>query len=305
MKKLTLLLMISILILSLIACESEGKEDDTLSVVATTTMLADLAKVIGGDIVEVEALMGPGIDPHLYNASAGDVDKMTNADLVVYNGLHLEGKMEEIFEQLEGGDKVVVRISKGLSENELVTDTETNTHDPHIWFNVKLWEKSAENLYQGLIELSPENKEAFTANYENYKKELDELHNYVNEQVALVPEKSRILVTAHDAFAYFGDAYGFEVLGLQGISTESEAGTSDVTELANFIVERNIKAIFVESSVPKKNIEALQEAVAAQGFNVEIGGELFSDSLGSKGTEAETYLGTVRSNIDTIVGALK
>lgn len=305
MKKLTLLLMISILILSLIACESEGKEDDTLSVVATTTMLADLAKVIGGDIVEVEALMGPGIDPHLYNASAGDVDKMTNADLVVYNGLHLEGKMEEIFEQLEGGDKVVVRISKGLSESELVTDTETNTHDPHIWFNVKLWEKSAENLYQGLIELSPENKEAFAANYENYKKELDELHNYVNEQVALVPEKSRILVTAHDAFAYFGDAYGFEVLGLQGISTESEAGTSDVTELANFIVERNIKAIFVESSVPKKNIEALQEAVAAQGFNVEIGGELFSDSLGSKGTEAETYLGTVRSNIDTIVGALK
>lgn len=305
MKKLTLLLMISILILSLIACESEGKENDTLSVVATTTMLADLAKVIGGDIVEVEALMGPGIDPHLYNASAGDVDKMTNADLVVYNGLHLEGKMEEIFEQLEGGDKVVVRISKGLSENELVTDTETNTHDPHIWFNVKLWEKSAENLYQGLIELSPENKEAFTTNYENYKKELDELHNYVNEQVALVPEKSRILVTAHDAFAYFGDAYGFEVLGLQGISTESEAGTSDVTELANFIVERNIKAIFVESSVPKKNIEALQEAVAAQGFNVEIGGELFSDSLGSKGTEAETYLGTVRSNIDTIVGALK
>lgn len=305
MKKLATLLLISILIVSLIGCETEAKEDDTLSVVATTTMLADLAKVIGGDAVEVVALMGPGIDPHLYNASAGDVDKMSNADLVVYNGLHLEGKMGEIFEQLEGGDKIVVKISKGLSESELVTDTETNSHDPHIWFNVKLWEKSAENLYQGLIELSPENKEIFKANYENYKKELDELHDYVSEQVALVPEKSRILVTAHDAFAYFGDAYGFEVLGLQGISTESEAGTSDVTELANYIVEHNIKAIFVESSVPKKNIKALQEAVAAQGFNVEIGGELFSDSLGSKGTDAETYIGTVKSNVDTIVGALK
>lgn len=306
MKKVMLLLVISLLMVSVfISCESQGVEDDTLSVVATTTMLADLARVIGGDIITVEALMGPGIDPHLYNASAGDVDKMSKADLVVYNGLHLEGKMGEIFEQLEGGDKIIVRISKGILEDELVTDEATGAHDPHIWFNVKLWEKSAENLYQGLVQLSPENEATFKKNYDNYKEELNALHDYVNEQVALVPEQSRILVTAHDAFAYFGDAYGFQVLGLQGISTESEAGTSDVTELANFIVKHNIKAIFVESSVPKKNIEALQEAVAAQGFQVEIGGELFSDSLGSKGTDAETYIGTVKSNIDTIVGALK
>lgn len=307
MKQSITLLIITVLAVTTIftGCQSNEADTDGLRVVATTTMLADLANVIGGDLVQVEALMGPGIDPHLYKASAGDVTKMTQADLVVFNGLHLEGKMGEIFEQLEGSDKIVVEIVKGLEASDFVVDEATGAHDPHIWFDVALWEKASQNLLDGLVELSPENEATFKANYQAYRTSLQELHVYVQTEVEKVAEESRILVAAHDAFAYFGKAYGFQVLGLQGISTTSEAGTSDVTDLANFIVEHNIKAIFVESSVPRKNIEALQEAVAAQGFQVEIGGELFSDSLGSPDTEAASYLGTVKSNIDTIVNALQ
>lgn len=299
------IIVVMLLALSISGCGSKEVEKSKYTVVATTTMLADLARVIGGDAVEVEALMGPGIDPHLYNASAGDVDKMSKADLVVYSGLHLEGKMGDIFENLKGGDKLIVEIAEGLDETNLITDPQSGAHDPHIWFDVLLWESAAENLYEGLVALDPENEAVFTSNFENYKKELEDLDAYVREQVNLVPENARILITAHDAFNYFGKAYGFDVMGLQGISTKSEAGTADVTELANFIVENKIKAIFVESSVPKKNVEALQEAVAAQGFDVAIGGELYSDSLGSAGTSAESYIGTVKANIDTIVNALK
>ncbi|GAU75908.1 manganese ABC transporter periplasmic-binding protein SitA [Fusibacter sp. 3D3] len=286
-------------------CSSKEVVKTKHTVVATTTMLADLARVIGGDAIEVQALMGPGIDPHLYNASAGDVDKMSKADLLVYSGLHLEGKMGDIFENLKGSNKIIIEIAEGLDESKLITDQMSGAHDPHIWFDVLLWKLAAENLYNGFIELDPENEAIYTSNFEAYKKELDALDTYIKEQVELVPESARILITAHDAFNYFGKAYGFDVMGLQGISTQSEAGTADVTELANFIVKHKIKALFVESSVPKKNIEALQEAVAAQGFDVAIGGELYSDSLGSAGTPAGTYIGTVKANIDTIVNALK
>lgn len=286
-------------------CGGQPTAQDGYTVVATTTMLADLAKAIGGDSVKVEALMGAGIDPHLYKASAGDVDKMNKADLVVYNGLHLEGKMGEIFDNLKGSNKKMVKISENLDEAKLLHDEESGTHDPHIWFDVMLWKEASKNLYDGLVDLDPDHKDAYTKNYEAYTKELDDLDAYIKSQVELVPEQARVLITAHDAFNYFGRAYGFEVRGLQGISTASEAGTGDVSALAGFIVENKIKAIFVESSVPKKNVEALQEAVAAKGFEVSIGGELYSDSLGSAGTDAETYIGTVKANVDTIVGALK
>jgi len=293
------------LTLVLTGCTTEKVDDGKLSVVTTTTMIADFTRVIGGDLLKAEALMGPGIDPHLYNASAGDVSKMTNADMVVFSGLHLEGKMGEIFENLKGGDKLIVEMAEKIDEEELVTDAATGAHDPHIWFNIPLWKQQSINLYEGIIELDPDNEAIYKANYEAYLVELDALDTFIQKRIEEVPEDQRILITAHDAFSYFGKAYGFEVLGLQGISTTSEAGTSDVTELANFIVENKIKAIFVESSVPKKNVEALQEAVEAQGFDVAIGGELYSDSLGSPGTEAETFIGTVTENINTIVDALK
>ncbi len=309
MKKLYFALVLAFaLILSSCASESTDSQTDNgekkYKVVATTTMLADMARVFGGDYVEVEGLMGPGIDPHLYKAGAGDVTLMNDADLIVYGGLHLEGKMGEIFENLTSSGKNIVCISDNIEESELIKVDE-NIHDPHIWFDVMLWKKASKNLLDGLVKLDPEHKDYFTKNYEAYQTELDNLHQYVTDRVNELKPEARVLVTAHDAFSYFGKAYGFEVMGLQGISTASEAGTADVKNLADEIVKRQIKALFVESSVPVKNIEALQEAVKAKGFEVSIGGELYSDSLGTKGTDAETYIGTVKANINTIVDALK
>ncbi len=283
-----------------------GSTEDKLNVVATTTMLADLSTVIGGERVTVDGLMGPGIDPHLYQASEGDVSLMQKADIVVYNGLHLEGKMGEIFENLSGGKANVICIEDGLDESRLLaSEDDSSAHDPHIWFDVALWKKAAKTVADGLSQADPDGKADYEANLESYLKELDETDTYIRNRAAELPEAQRVLVTAHDAFQYFGKAYGFEVRGLQGISTDAEAGTADVSALADFIVERQIKAIFVESSVPPKTIEALQAAVKAKNFDVAIGGELYSDSLGDPEAGTDTYVLTVKANIDTIVDALK
>ena len=282
------------------------EDGSVLNVVTTTTMLADLTKVIGGEEVSVHGLMGPGIDPHLYQASAGDVNLMKNADVVVYNGLHLEGKMGEIFESLNTRGRHVICIEDGLQKTELLhPEDNPKVHDPHIWFDVKLWQDAAGMLAQSLTEIDAAHAADYRSNLEHYLTQLNELDTYIQQRAAEVPEGQRVLVTAHDAFNYFGKAYGFEVRGLQGISTDSEAGTSDVSSLAEFITARQIKAIFVESSVPPKTIEALQAAVKAKGFDVTIGGELYSDSLGGKNSGAETYILTCKANIDTIVDALK
>ncbi|GMQ58084.1 zinc ABC transporter substrate-binding protein [Vallitalea sediminicola] len=306
-KNLFIMFLVLVLSVGVTACSNSkkvSKVDGKYNIVTTTTMIADLVKIIGGDNVAVRGLMGPGVDPHLYKASAGDVSLMQNADMVVYNGVHLEGKMGEVFENLNGNEKLVIEIASGIDEKDLIV-SENDLHDPHIWFNVLLWKDAAKVVRDGLVDFDEKNEDTYNENYEAYLNELDELHEYVKTRVDELPESKRILITAHDAFEYFGNTYGFQVKGLQGISTASEAGTSDVRELADFIVEHEISAIFIESSVPKKNVEALQEAVKARGFEVEIGGELFSDSLGSEGTEAETYIGTVKSNVDTIVDALK
>lgn len=298
------------LTLSLTGCTqsvtSKNYSEDVLEVVATTTMLADLSTVIGKEHVSVSGLMGPGIDPHLYQASAGDVTLMQEADVVVYNGLHLEGKMGDIFESLSGQDSTVICIEDGLDESKLLKwEGGGSVYDPHIWFDVSLWKDAAAVVAAGFSQADPDNKADYEANLERYLAELDELDTYINERVSEVPEDQRILITAHDAFNYFGNAYGFEVRGLQGITTDAEAGTADVSSLADFIVEQQIKAVFVESSVPMKTIEALQAAVKAKGFDVAIGGELYSDSLGGEGSGAESYTLTVKANIDTIVDALK
>lgn len=286
--------------------KGEAAKDSTLNVVATTTMLTDLSKVIGDNRVSVEGLMGPGIDPHLYQASAGDVTLMQNADVVVYNGLHLEGKMGEIFENLSKQGPTVICIGDGLDQSKLLSwEGGGSVHDPHIWFDVSLWKQAAQTVAAGLSKADPAGKSYYEANLDSYLKELDEADAYIRSRTAELPERQRVLVTAHDAFQYFGKAYGFEVRGLQGISTDAEAGTADVSDLAAFIVDRQIKAIFVESSVPPKTIEALQAAVKAKGFDVSIGGELYSDSLGDAKSNAATYILMVKANIDTIVDALK
>lgn len=290
----------------LTACGTGGDLADNgkLKVVTTTTIIADVMKQLSGDLVDIQALMGPGVDPHLYKASAGDVKRMTNADMVVFNGLDLEGKMGEVFENIKG--KIIFAVTENIDESELL-DFETNPgfFDPHVWFDLQIWKSATNRMAQGLKELDPDNAQTYDANLEKYLLEIEELDRYIKGRVEELDQDKRILITAHDAFKYFGNRYGIRVMGLQGISTDSEAGTSDIRELADFIVEKQVKAIFVESSVPRKNIEALQEAVRAKGFQVEIGGELYSDSTGDVGTPAESYLGTVKENIDTIVNALK
>lgn len=282
--------------------DGEGK----VRIVATTTMLADLASVIGGEHVLVEGLMGPGIDPHLYQASAGDVTRMQNADIVVYTGLHLEGKMGELFEDLQNRGRNIICVTDGIDHSRLLNDGEDGTAiDPHIWFDVLLWQEAARELARGIAEVNPEHAADYANNLQQYLEALDELHLYIQQQVERLPKEQRVLVTAHDAFGYFGQAYGFEVMGLQGISTESEAGTADVSKLARLIADRQIKAIFIESSIPAKQIEALQQAVKAQGFAVKIGGELYSDSLGDEASNTATYIQTFKANIDTIVNALQ
>lgn len=309
MKKCMVLLSFCLMTVMMITgCQKaeQKKTSDTLNIVATTTMLADLSRVIGGEHVNVDGLMGPGIDPHLYQASAGDVTLMQNADVVVYNGLHLEGKMGEIFQSLTDRGSTVICIEDGLPKDQLLSwEDDSSVHDPHIWFQVSLWKSAAKTVADRLSEADPSHAQTYKKNLEAYTLELEKLDTYIRDRINEIPKDQRVLITAHDAFQYFGKAYGLEVRGLQGISTDAEAGTADVSTLADFITKRKIKAVFVESSVPPKTIEALQAAVKSKGFDVAIGGELYSDSLGGKNSGAETYLLTVKANVDTIVGALK
>jgi len=294
-----------------IACSSNDgsntndSDKQGLNIVATTGMIADMVSVIGGDNVIVKGLMGPGVDPHLYKASAGDVALLSKADVIFYNGLHLEGKMTEIFEQMKSRGIETVAVSHGVDRSDLLTPPEfKGNHDPHIWFDVTLWMNAVGPVRNILIEKDPKNAPVYNENADSYLAALSELNEYVKERANSLPEDKRVLITAHDAFNYFGRGYGFEVRGLQGISTASEAGTADVQGLAAIIVERRIPAVFVESSVPPRYIEAVQAAVKSKGFNVKIGGELFSDAMGNPGTPEGNYLGMVRHNINTIVDAL-
>jgi len=304
---------LSILALSialLAGCAGEGDNDRgdlttrKVNVVTTVGMISDLATNIGGERVEVVGLMGPGIDPHLYKASAGDVDKMQRADIIFYNGLHLEGAMAELFEQMASRRPTVAVAGEIDHEHLLSQPGNEEVHDPHVWFDVQLWDRAAQVVEKSLVELDPGHADLYRQNAAAYREELAALDAYVRERASSVPADQRVLITAHDAFHYFGRAYEFEVYGLQGISTVSEAGTSDVQELAAFIATRRIPAIFVESSVPPRTIEALQAAVNAKGFDVRIGGELFSDAMGDPDTPEGTYQGMVRHNIDTIASAL-
>jgi manganese/zinc/iron transport system substrate-binding protein len=275
-----------------------------IHVVTTIGMITDIVENIGQERVSVTGLMGPGVDPHLYKASEGDVSSLSEADVIFFNGLHLEAKMGEVLEQMGGRIKTVA-VTSNIDESLLLSPPEfEGAHDPHVWFDVALWMEAVGTIRNTLTEVDPSSADLYRANAEAYLGKLEELRAYVQEQTTRVPEQQRVLITAHDAFNYFGRAYGFEVRGLQGISTATEAGTGDVQDLAGFIAEKQIPAIFVESSVPVRNIEAVQAAVQAKGFQVSIGGELFSDAMGDWGTEEGTYIGMVRHNVDTIVSAL-
>lgn len=316
-----------------------------LHVVCTTGIVADLVRNVGGDHIRVSTLMGPGVDPHLYKPTPGDVRRLTAADAVFYNGLHLEGRLADLLGRLDRW-KPSIAVTQGLLEKSggaghtgraqyslptgstVESDDATDSavarlgaadgsvrhsrliehdgvYDPHVWLDVSLWADCALTVADALGRLDPDRADEYQRNAAEYRKSLLELHDRCQQMLAQIPARRRVLVTAHDAFAYFGVAYDVEVRALQGISTVAEADLGNVNQIIDLLVEREIKAVFVESSVPVKNIRALIEGCAARGHRVVIGGELFSDSLGPHGSRGETYRGMIEYNVETIVHALR
>ena len=288
-----------------LGCANNKKDNGKLNVVVTTTILTDLVQNIGGDLINLQGLMGAGVDPHLYKASEGDVSKLFNADVIFYNGLHLEGKLVAIFEKMEA-EKTTVALGDFLSKEGLISsDYFASNYDPHVWFNIQYFKEFSDQVTTVLSTKDPKNKERYQANNIAFQQELDLLQTTVENKIASLDPQKRILITAHDAFNYFGKNYGFKVVGLQGLSTATEAGVQDVQQLSEYIIEHKVKAIFVESSVPRRTIEALEAAVLSKGHQVSIGGSLYSDALGDVGSVEGTYIGMFLYNVKTIVNALQ
>lgn len=283
----------------------EHHTSEKFKIVTTTGMIKDAVVHVVGDYAEVTALMGPGVDPHLYKASQGDLDQLTKADMIFYNGLHLEGKMGEVFEKL-ARLKPVIAVAHEMPEEELRTVPGfAGSHDPHVWFDVQLWQHAVHAVVDAMQQIDSVHAEFYAARGKHYTQQLDSLDQAIRQQLHEIPEQQRVLITAHDAFGYFGDAYDVEVRGLQGVSTVTDFGLKDRIDLINFIIERQIKAIFVESSVSPRSIRAIEEGCREKGWQVNIGGTLYSDAMGAEGTPEGTYIGMVSANVRTIVNALK
>lgn len=303
MKKIGFLILVCCMLLS---CNETKTKNDKFSIVTTTSMITDLVKNIGGDKVNVQGLMGAGVDPHLYKASEGDVSKLSNADMIIYGGLHLEGKLVDVFETMKRQNINTIAVSDALDKKDLISSTLfASNYDPHIWFNVEYWQRITVFVANKLSEAQPENKDFFQANATEYLKKLKVLKEELDAEIATLPADKRRLVTAHDAFSYFGKEFGFDVVGLQGLSTATEGGVQDVQKTAAYIIDHKVKAVFIESSVPKRTIEALQAAVNSKNHDVVIGGTLFSDALGNPDTPEGTYIGMFKFNVHMIVEALK
>lgn len=304
------LILVGVLLLALPACgpateRAAGAGGEGPLVVATTGMIGDMAALIAGDRATVVTLMASGVDPHMFRPSEGDVRHMGKADLILYNGLHLEGKMGAILSRMERG-RLVVALGDAVPEDRLreLSGFE-GQHDPHLWFDVHLWSWTVGPVLQALEELMPQHTAELGERAAEVRDALVDLDRWVEQKIAEIPADRRVLVTAHDAFGYFGDRYHIEVVGLQGISTAAEAGLQDMDRLVNLIIERKIPAVFVESSVPRRSIESVVAACRNRGHEVRIGGELFSDAMGPAGTPEGTYEGMVRHNVLAMVEALK
>ncbi|SFH00891.1 metal ABC transporter solute-binding protein, Zn/Mn family [Sulfitobacter dubius] len=275
-----------------------------LNVVATIGMIADAARRVGGELVEVRSLMGSGVDPHSYRQTRSDIVALTRADLVLWHGLYLEAQMERFFEDL-GRKRAVVAVADALPKDDLLSHPDyEGRYDPHVWMDPNTWFAVVDEVTRALTEAQPAGAETFAQNAATYRAELEHLASYAAETVAQVPESQRVLVTAHDAFSYFGRAFGFEVIGIQGISTNSEAGLNRISALVDELVDREIGAVFVETSVSDRNMRALVEGAAARGHEVVIGGSLYSDAMGEPGSYEGTYIGMIDHNVTTIARAL-
>lgn len=305
-------LLLGLLIAVCIAPAGVNAQDGTLNVVTTTTQATDLMIVLAGDLVgagvEITPLMGAGVDPHLYRPTESDIAAMNTADLVVYSGLFLEGQFDQVFEALGQQDIRTYAVSDPVRDAGYtiggfdISDELQNVDDPHFWFDPRNWQLAADGLTSVLVELDPANAQVYEANYESYYERLDALYVWALDALSLVPVEQRTLVSSHDAYQYFGAAFGWQVRGLQGISTQSEAGVADVQAITEFVLENNIAVLFIESSVPPDAIEAVQEAVEAGGGSVSIGVRtLYSDAMGDPDSFGGTYLGMIAENVITIL----
>ncbi|MEL6105163.1 MAG: zinc ABC transporter substrate-binding protein [Planctomycetota bacterium] len=298
------------LLLLVVGCNGSSRpsvnsgETGQLKVVATVGMVGDLVREIGGEHVDVVQICGTGVDPHTYQPIRDDVVAIMAADLVFYCGLRLEGKMEDILRKVSK-DKPTIAVAEVIEPSLLLTPEDASGHsDPHLWNDVSLWSRCAKVVGEQLAVAIPDHASEIQSKTLAYRERLKELHAWGGEVMATIPERSRLLVTSHDAFNYFGRAYGLDVMGVQGISTESEAGLRRINELVDTLIERDVKAVFVESSVPRRNIEALVEGTQSRGHKVIVGGELFSDAMGSPGTYEGTYVGMLDHNLTTAARAL-
>lgn len=299
MKKL-LLLIPFLVIASCTKKDDAAKTDGTI--VTTVGMISDVAREISGDKQDVTNLIGEGIDPHSYQPSKSEIDRLQKAGLVLYNGLFLEGKMGSILKNRTEKGHPATAVAEGLEGVKLIGDG--HHPDPHLWMDISIWSKVAENIGTELLKFDPENSAHYTERTAAYRQKLTALHTYALMVFPTIPQEQRVLVTAHDAFSYLGRAYGIEVRGIQGISTDSEAGTKDINDLVNDLVKNKTPAIFIESSVHPKSVQAVIEGAAQQGHTVKIGGKLFSDAMGPAGSYEGTYIGMMDHNITTIVNAL-
>ena len=296
--------------LALVAClgapgAARAQADEPLHVVATTGMIADVVRNVAGEHAEVTQLMGEGVDPHLYKATRSDITAMLRADVVFYNGLLLEGKLTDALVRVATSGRPVYAVTELVEESYLLEPPEfQGLYDPHLWMDPSAWARAVEVVRDKLAQQDPAHAETYRANADVYLAKLEQLDAYAEEVLASVPPERRVLVTAHDAFNYLGRRYGFEVQGIQGISTESEAGLKRVEELVDLLVERSIPAVFVETTIPERSVRALTAGAADRGHQVEIGGALFSDAMGAPGTYQGTYIGMIDHNVTTIARAL-
>lgn len=278
--------------------------DTRYRVVATTAMVADIVRNVAGERATIKGLIGEGVDPHLYKPTRADVSALSSADVVFYSGLLLEGKMTDVLEKI-AESKPVVPVTSSIDPATFIEASEfAGNYDPHLWMDAQSWSQAVESVVNTLSEFDPPNASVYRKNADLYQEKLASLDDYAQRTIATIPAESRVLVTAHDAFSYLGRSYDIEVLGIQGINTESEAGLDDLNRLVDTIVQKKIRAVFIETSVADKNIKALIEGASAQGFEVKIGGELFSDAMGQAGTYEGTYIGMIDHNVTTIVRAL-